>query len=89
MFNKRRTPFSSVPSFRSYTAPGRVHTILRSNALYTTTVDGVAFKDWLTALVNGEEVEDVGEKLLEPPAPPKKPVKKVPAAKKPPARRNS
>lgn len=80
----------AVPSFRSYTAPGKAHTILRSNAVYTTTVDGVAFKDWLTALVNGEAVEDVGAKLLEPPAPaPKKPVKKAPAAvKKSPERRS-
>ena len=86
----------AVPSFRSYTAPGKAHTILRSNAVYTTTVDGVAFKDWLTALVNGEEVNDVGQKLVEPlVATPKKPAKKVPAAKnvpsakKPPARRSS
>jgi hypothetical protein len=79
----------SVPSFRSYTAPGKMHTILRSNALYTTTVDGVAFKDWLTALVNGEEVDAVGEKLLAPPAAAaKKPVKKAPAVKKSPAQRN-
>jgi hypothetical protein len=80
----------AVPSFRTYTAPGKAHTILRSNAVYTTTVDGVAFKDWLTALVNGEEVQDVGEKLLEKPATPvKKPAaKKAPAAKKSPARRS-
>ena len=77
----------AVPSFRSYTAPGKAHTILRSNSVYTTTVDGVAFKDWLTALVNGEVVEDVGEKLLQPPKKPVKTVKPV-AAKKPPARRS-
>ena len=53
-----------VPWFRSYTAPGTVHTILRSNAVYTTTVDGVLFRDWLEQLVNGESVDDVGEKLL-------------------------
>lgn len=78
---------SAVPSFRSYTAPGKAHTLLRSNAVYTTTVDGVAFKDWLTALVNGDPVEDVGEKLLEKPAAkkpePKKPAPRKPAAKKP------
>ena len=77
----------AVPSFRSYTAPGKAHTILRSNALYTTTVDGVAFKDWLTALVNGDDVEDIGEKLLEPPAPKKAPKKATPA--KTPSRRSS
>ena len=50
--------------FRSYTAPGKVHTILRSNAMYTTKVDGVLFSDWLGSLVNGESVEDVGSSLL-------------------------
>ena len=87
----------AVPSFRSYTAPGKAHTILRSNALYTTTVDSVSFKDWLTALVNGDEVENVGEKLLEAPAvakkpaktPAKAPVKKPATAKSPAKPRNS
>ena len=78
----------SVPSFRSYTWPGKTHTILRSNAVYTTVVDGVAFKDWLAALVNGDDIEDVGQSLLAAPTPrpkrtpsptPKKPVKKAPA----------
>ena len=50
--------------FRSYTAPGKAHTILRSNAVYTTKVDGVLFSDWLASLVNGESVEDVGTSLL-------------------------
>ena len=50
--------------FRSYTAPGKMHTILRSNAMYTTKVDGVLFNDWLTQLVEGESVEDVGESLI-------------------------
>ena len=54
----------AVPWFRSYTAPGKAHTILRSNAVYTTTVDRVPFKDWLAALVNGETVDDVGNSLL-------------------------
>jgi hypothetical protein len=50
--------------FHSYTAPGKAHTILRSNAMYTTKVDGVLFNDWLTQLVEGESVEDVGESLV-------------------------
>ena len=76
----------AVPSFRSYTAPGKAHTILRSNAVYSTVVDGVAFKDWLTALVNGDDVDNVGDRLfMKPAAPstvkpkPKKPVKKAPS----------
>jgi Pectinacetylesterase len=77
---------NSVPSFRSYTWPGKTHTILRSNAVYTTVVDGVAFKDWLAALVNGDDIEDVGQSLLATPTPkpkptpsPKKPAKKAPS----------
>ena len=54
----------AVPGFRTYTAPGRVHAILRSNAVYTTVVDGVSFSDWLAALVNGMPVRDVGDALL-------------------------
>ncbi|MDB4908371.1 MAG: hypothetical protein JWO05_3155 [Gemmatimonadetes bacterium] len=57
---------AAIPSFRAYTAPGRVHTILRSNAVYTTTVDGVAFVDWLSALVEGRAISDVGASLLAP-----------------------
>jgi Pectinacetylesterase len=53
-----------APWFRSYTTPGKVHTILWSNAMYTTTVDKVPFRDWLEGLLNGETVNDVGEKLL-------------------------
>jgi hypothetical protein len=54
----------ALPWFRTYTAPGKVHSILRSNAVYSTTVEGVSFRDWLSALVNGEPVEDVGSSLL-------------------------
>ncbi len=50
--------------FHTYTAPGTAHTILRSNAVYTTKVDGVLFSDWLASLVSGESVEDVGSSLL-------------------------
>ncbi|MEP7001067.1 MAG: pectin acetylesterase-family hydrolase [bacterium] len=53
-----------APWFRTYTAPGKAHAILWSNALYTTTVDKVLFRDWLEELLNGESVNDVGEKLL-------------------------
>ena len=60
----------AMPSFRSYTAPGRGHGILRTNAMYTTKVEGVAFIDWLSALVDGNAVSDV----VATPTPP--PVKK-------------
>jgi len=51
---------TSLPYFRSFTLPGRSHTILRSSALYTAKVDGMAFSDWLGALVDGDAVADVG-----------------------------
>lgn len=53
-----------TPWFRSYTAPGRTHAILRSNALYTTTVGGVKLSDWIGSLVNGDPVDEVGASLL-------------------------
>jgi hypothetical protein len=56
----------AMPWFRTYTAPGKTHTILRSDALYALSVDGVKFRDWLAALVNGEPVGDVGKTLLGP-----------------------
>ena len=43
----------------SYVAPGTDHTILASDALYSLEVEGVAFLDWLTDYVNGEDVDDV------------------------------
>jgi hypothetical protein len=66
--------------FHAYTAPGKTHTILRSNAMYTTKVDGVLFSDWLTKLVEGDSVEDVGESLIKQASPGKAPGAKTPAA---------
>ena len=43
----------------SYTAPGTDHGILPRDSLYTLEVEGVSFLDWLTALVSGEDVDDV------------------------------
>lgn len=43
----------------SYLAPGTVHTILGTPALYTLEVDGTSFLDWLTAYADGEDVPDV------------------------------
>jgi hypothetical protein len=68
--------------FHSYTAPGKTHTILRSNAMYTTKVDGVLFNDWLTQLLDGESVEDVGESLVK--LPKSATASKTPAATKTP-----
>ncbi len=43
----------------SYIAPGGGHTVLSGAGFYSETVNGTALVDWVTALVNGEPVEDV------------------------------
>ena len=43
----------------SYTAPGQRHGILYSDSMYYLEVEGVAFLDWLTRVLQGEEVDDV------------------------------
>src|SRR5699024_7929451 len=52
----------------SYLAPGTVHTILGDDAMYSLTVEGESFLDWLTAFVDGDEVGDVTCVDCEPPA---------------------
>jgi hypothetical protein len=58
----------AVPGLRSYTAPGTTHTILQRPQFYTMVVDGVRFRDWLAARLDGQPVSDVGESLLRGPA---------------------
>jgi hypothetical protein len=55
------------PRFRSYTAPGTAHTILLTPQFYALTVDGVAVRDWVAALLDGRAVRNVGDSLLRPP----------------------
>lgn len=43
----------------SYIAPGGGHTVLSGAGFYSETVNGTALVDWVTALVNGEPMEDV------------------------------
>ncbi|PCJ26628.1 MAG: hypothetical protein COA96_04730 [SAR86 cluster bacterium] len=50
---------SSVDDFYSYTAGGEFHTILRDKIFYRYEVEGVRFVDWVTSLVNGEQVRDI------------------------------
>lgn len=52
------------PRFRSYTAPGQAHTILLTPQFYALTVDGVAIRDWVAALLGGQAVRNVGDSLL-------------------------
>jgi hypothetical protein len=50
---------AAVDNFRSYTAGGKVHTILGRPEFYTYQVDGIRFRDWIAALAAGEDVNDV------------------------------
>lgn len=49
----------AVPGFRYYVAGGTMHTILLRPEVYSYEVAGVRFVDWLTDLVNGEEINNV------------------------------
>lgn len=68
----------ALPSFRSYTVPGVMHTIIPRREFYTTSVDGVRLRDWVASLIDGAPpcpedvrpvapsscVRDVGSSLL-------------------------
>jgi hypothetical protein len=43
----------------TYLAPGDGHTILGGGAFYTENVEDVAFVDWFTAFINGDNPDDV------------------------------
>jgi hypothetical protein len=43
----------------SYLAPGDAHTVLSDGTFYTETVNGVKLVDWVTGLINGDNVVDV------------------------------
>lgn len=53
-----------APAFRTYTAPGAMHTFTTSKRFYATTVNGVRMRDWVAQLVAGKPVKDVGDDLL-------------------------
>lgn len=52
--NTLRMLADDLPNFRYFMAEGTVHTILARSAFYTTAVDGVTVRDWLTTLLAGE-----------------------------------
>jgi hypothetical protein len=54
----------SLGGFRSFTAPGSLHAILPRPEFYSLAVDGVAFRDWMTALLDGRPVDNVGDDLF-------------------------
>jgi hypothetical protein len=49
----------TLPNFSSYVAGGILHTVLARPEFYTLTSNGVKYIDWFTALINGEDVENV------------------------------
>ena len=57
---RRNAGRAAVPTFRTYTAPGLYHSILPRPRMYVLTVDDTPFIDWLTDLVEGKPVKDVG-----------------------------
>ena len=60
LLDKNRLDITNeVANFTAYTAPGDGHTILGTGKLYTESVGGVTFLDWLTRLAEGEAVETV------------------------------
>ena len=50
---------AEVENFRAFTVGGDSHTILGRDEFYTYRVGEVTFRDWLAALIQGDEVEDV------------------------------
>ena len=48
-----------VPNFRYYIAPGSLHTVLPRPEFYTLETNGVTVRDWLAALLAGEDVENI------------------------------
>ncbi|MCY3927765.1 MAG: pectin acetylesterase-family hydrolase [Acidobacteria bacterium] len=46
-------------NYRSYVAPGELHTIMLNPAFYTYETDGVRVRDWVASLAAGEPVDDV------------------------------
>ncbi len=50
---------AAIPGFKSFTAGGAEHTILRAPYLYSYSANGTSFVDWLGALAAGESPETV------------------------------
>ncbi|MBI1254070.1 MAG: hypothetical protein GC196_06975 [Hyphomonas sp.] len=50
---------ADIPNFRSYSAAGEDHTLLRYDRLYTTETDGVRAVDWVRDISEGREVRSV------------------------------
>jgi hypothetical protein len=51
---------SSSPNFRSYVSQGSGHCVTPTSRFYTEVTGGVAVRDWVSDLADGEPVPDVG-----------------------------
>jgi hypothetical protein len=54
----------SNPKLRTYTMPGKVHTVLTRPDFYTAKVDEVALSKWVDDLVNGRKAANIGDSLF-------------------------
>jgi hypothetical protein len=54
----------SNPKLRTYTMPGRVHTVLTRPDFYTAKVDEVALTKWLDDYANGRKTSNIGDSLF-------------------------
>jgi hypothetical protein len=52
----------TYPSFRTFTAPGKTHTVLSRPEFYTLRVNGIRVRDWVADMLRGKSVEDVKKK---------------------------
>lgn len=59
MTRELRSIADEIPNFHYYIGPGKEHCILPSDRMYTTTVEGERFTDWLARFVDDRPVEDV------------------------------
>jgi hypothetical protein len=50
---------ASIDNFRAFTAGGELHMILHRPEFYTYAAEGFRVRDWVAALVHGEDVPDV------------------------------
>lgn len=57
--NEAQEEAGGGPTISSYVAPGSMHTVLGRPEVYTWTVNGVSFVDWLTQVVDGQQPADV------------------------------
>lgn len=51
--------YADIANLHYYLGEGFLHTILAFDEFYTMTTDGVAFRDWFSAFLDGAELTNV------------------------------